>query len=307
MAIPNNYGRLWGQIPNTAGQVFWVAPSAAYTVNGQSHRASDDLDGLDPQRALLTIDRAWNLVGANQGDVIVLLPGTHSPAASIVADVAGVTMMGLPAGAGHPYQQRVKIGAVTGDQNVNVTAAGIEIAYINFIPVTADSAIDLTGDADQLLIHHCSFDLNTPAASTGTIGIDSIGTATHVVIENCFFESDGAQGPGIVASGLLRGRIKGCTFQTFGGTWAVALLCGAGTGGLLIDACSFIDFAGTITAGVSGTGATIANGVSVQNCRFGVGVTVPVDNFDAAECTLSENFDHGVGACDGGALIVAIT
>src|SRR3990167_3407471 len=98
MAYLTKFGSLWGAIPQTAGRVFWVAPTASYTVDGRAYSASDDNDGLSPEKALVTIDRAWNLVTANVGDVIVLLPGTHSPAASIAADIAGVTMMGLPAG-----------------------------------------------------------------------------------------------------------------------------------------------------------------------------------------------------------------
>ena len=45
----------------------------------------------------------------------------------------------------------------------------------------------------------------------------------------------------------------------------------------------------------------------IKSITFGVTVTVPVDNFDAAEAVLSENYDFGVGATDGGVLVVAIT
>jgi len=147
MAFLTKYGTLWGAIPQTAGRIFWVAPAASYTVDGRAYIASDDNDGLSPERALVTIDRAWNLVAANVGDVIVALPGTHSPSASIAADVAGVTLMGLPSGAGNMMRQKTAIAAVTGDQNINVTAADIEIAFLHLVPVTADSAIDLTAAA----------------------------------------------------------------------------------------------------------------------------------------------------------------
>ena len=89
------YGMLLGAFPQTAGYVYWVSPAAGYTVGGRAYRASDDNDGLSPERALRTVDRAWNLVTADAGDVIALLPGIHSPSASIAADVACVTMMGL--------------------------------------------------------------------------------------------------------------------------------------------------------------------------------------------------------------------
>ena len=62
-----------------------------------------------------------------------------------------------------------------------------------------------------------------------------------------------------------------------------------------------------LTVGVNGTGATIASGVQCVDNRFGSLVTVPVDNFDAGECELAENYHLGVGGTDGGVLIVVIT
>jgi hypothetical protein len=307
MASLTNYGGIWGQIPNTAGRIYWVAPSASYTVDGESHSASDDNDGLSPERALLTVDRAWNLVTADVGDVIVPLPGTHSPSASIAADIAGVTMMGLPSGAGNPLRQKTVIGAVTGDQNINVTAADIEIAYLHFIPVTADSAVDLSAAADRLHIHHCSFDMATPAASTGTMGIDAIGAASNVLIDHCYFECDGAQGPGITATALLDSKIEDCEFLQSSGTWAAAVVTGAGTDRLYIKRCTF-DCTGTaMTIGINGTAADQPSGVIMYDNRFGSLVTVGIDGFGAAEAEVAENYQAGIGATDGGVLITAIT
>lgn len=303
------YGDIWAQIPQTAGRVFWVAPGAgSYRVNGNLFDASDGNDGLRPERALATVNRAWALVSANSGDVIVLLPGTHTPSASIAASVAGVTMMGLPGGRGNWLRPKATIAAVTGNENCNVSAADIEIAHLNWIPVTADTAIDLTADADRLYVHDCHFDFATPAVSTGTIGIQALGAASNVLIERCYWDSDGAQGNAIDATALLDSIIQECDFTLSAGTWASVILCGAATARLLIRRCTFIDFEGTaITVAVNGTGATIANGVAVADCRFGVGVTVPIDGFDAAEAMIVENYDMGVGAADGGALITAIT
>ena len=298
----------WAKIPETTGRVFWVAPSAQYTYAGQTYPASDNNDGLHPKRAMLTLDAAIGRCAANVGDVIVMLPGTHTYSASVAADVAGITIMGLPGGRGNPKLKKTSITISATDQIMNVTAANIEVAHINFIPITTAAAIDLSAAANQFYCHDCSFDLYTPAANTGTIGIDALGAASFVVIEDCHFISDGAQGPGVDVTALVDGIVRNCIFEINGsGTWAAAVTCGAATTRVRIDGCSFLDWNGTITAGIDGTGATIANGVHVQNCRFGVTVTVPVDNFDAAEATLSENYDSGVGATDGGVLVVAIT
>ncbi len=307
MSFLTKYGTIWGSIPQTAGSVYWVAPSDGYTVDGRAYRASDNNDGLSPERALRNPDRGWNLVTADAGDVIVLLPGTHSPSASIAADVAGVTMTGLPGGAGNVLKQKTTIAAVTGDQNINVTAADIEIAFLNFIPVTADSAIDLSAAADRLHVHHCSFDMATPAANTGTIGIDAIGAASNVLIDNCYFECDGAQGGAIVATALLDSTIEKCTLALSTGTWAAGIVTGAATDRLMIRDCDFLASNATMTIGVNGTAATIASGVTFLRNYFASSVSVGIDGFGAGEADVAENYAAGVGATDGGVLIVAIT
>src|SRR3990167_4407049 len=99
MGYLTKYGSLWGQIPQTPGQVFWVAPGASYTVDGIAYTASDGNDGLSPTRAVLTVDYAIGLNTAKVGDAIVLLPGAHTSAATITVDVAGITITGMPGSA----------------------------------------------------------------------------------------------------------------------------------------------------------------------------------------------------------------
>lgn len=305
MSFITKYGSFWGFIPQTAGNIYWVSPSNSYTIEGRTYDASDDNDGLSPEKALRTIDRAWNLV--NAGDVIVPLPGTHSPSASIGADVAGVIMTGLPNGVGNILKQKTTIAAVTGDQTINVTAANIEISYLNIIPITSDSAIDVSAAGDQLHVHHCSFDMSTPAANTGTIGIDAIGAASNLLVDNCYFECDGAQGGAIVATALLDSIIEDCTFSLSTGTWGAVIVTGAATDRLYIRRCSFLATNATITIGINGTAATIASGVQAIGNVFSDSVSVALDGFGAGEAEIAENYQLGVGSTDGGVLIVAIT
>ena len=313
MALLTKYGTQWGNIPQTAGRVFWVAPAASYTVDGRAYRASDDNDGLSPERALRRANRAANLVSADVGDVVVLLPGTHTlqdtsdTAESLAMDVAGVTWMGLPSGKGNFVRPKTVIAAVTGDQNINVTAANVEIAHLRLIPVTADSAIDASAAADNLYIHDCSFDMATPAANTGTIGIDFIGAASYANIDNCYFECDGAQGAAIVATATLDSVVQNCSFAQSAGTWAAAVVTGAATDRLLIRDCDFIASNATMTIGINGTAATIASGVTMFRNIFSSSTTVGIDGFGAGEADIAENYAAGVGATDGGVLIVAIT
>lgn len=308
MGFLNKYGGIWGNLPVTMGKILFVAPSASYVVEGRSYNASDDNDGLSPERAVRTVSRAVALAVA--GDTILLMPGAHTISASLALNKANLSIIGLPYYPGAPNQFVRPSASLTisaTDQIANVTAANVEIANVRLIPITTQAAIDFSAAGDNLWVHDCSFDMATPAVNTGTIGIDAIGAASNVLIERCYFECDGAQGPAIDMTATLDSVVKDCIFQLSTGTWAAVLTTGAATDRLLIENCKWLDGAGTMTAGVDGTGATIANGVAITNCRFGVTVTVPVDNFDAAEAQLSENYDFGVGAADGGSLVTAIT
>lgn len=303
-----NYGGIWGTIPQTTGNVYWVSPGATYTLMGDTYSASDNNDGLSPYQALRTIDRAWNLVTANAGDIIMLLPGTHTvQTTSVAADVAGVSMFGLPGGRGNFTRHKTILTTdITGDEIINVTAANIEMGYFTLRPITASDALDLSAAADNFHLHNFGLDLQTPAVSTSTIGI-TLAAANYVLLEDFFVECDGAQGDAIVATGALDSIIRNFTIYQSAGTWASAILCGAATNRLLIEKGSFLCAGTAMTVGVNGTGATIARGVAVQDCRFSDLVTVAIDNFDATECEIAENYQLGVGAADGGVLITAIT
>ena len=310
MSFLTGYGTLWSVIPQTTGRVFWVSPGATYTVGGETYSASNDNDGLSPERALRTIARAITLATADADDVIALLPGAHTVStASLALTKARLTITGLPGGKGNRLRPRTSITTdITGDQIANITAANIEIAHLRFIPITAAAALDFSAAADNLYVHDCSFDMATPAASTSTLGLDATGGASNVLIEDCYFEVDAAQGACIDMTGTLDSVVNRCWFQNSAGTHAASITAGAATDRLLIADCAWqITNAAAVTACIDGTGATIASGVLVKGCYFGDRNTVPVDNFDAGECELAENYEAGLGATDGGVLITAIT
>jgi hypothetical protein len=299
---------LWGAIPQTAGRIFWVAPGAGgYTVDGRTYSASDNNDGLSPERALATVNRGVNLATAN-GDVVVLLPGSHTPSASIAMDSAGVTLMGLPGGAGNFLRQKATIGAVTGDQTINVTAADVEIAYLNIVPVTADTAIDLTSAADRFHCHHCYFDMATPAASTGTKGIENLEATSgpdNVLIEYCHFDSDGAQGDAITTGAFLNSVVQHCYVLLSGGTWASSIIVGAASAQLILNDITFHTSGGTFTDCVTGTNG-VTGGVLLLRCNFPV-TCDEIDGFTGGDAELNQCFIATVGGGSGGTQVVDTT
>jgi hypothetical protein len=315
MSAITKYGSFLGNIPANVGRTFWVAPAESYIVAGKYCIASDNNDGLSPDKALRRVNRAWALCTANVGDMVILLPGTHSAATtagtatSVAANIAGVTMMGLPCGKGNPYHPRTSLTCAAADETVNVTAADIEIANIRFLGDvlnTASPNLDFSSAAHRLYIHDCTVDVTAQTANTGIDGFSALGAADNVLIERCVFHIDGAFGPALDMSATTNSVVRDNIVSLQTGTLAVGLLTGA-AGRLYILRNQFNCGAGTITAPISGTGATVANGVYVSMNLFGVNSTVTVDNFDAAEAVLSMNYIFTVGGGTGGTLTTVIT
>ena len=246
---------------------------------------------------------------AGQGDAILLAPGLHTVSTSSLAmSKAGVKIFGPEYWMGlHVRQSKAILTTdITGDEIMNVTAPDCGIFGVSIRPITASDAIDLSAAANGFTLDGCHFDLYTPAVNASTVGITCAATR-DVLIRHCNFVSDGAQGNAIVATGLIDSEIAECQFVAKAGTWASVILCGAATTELYIQRCAFLAGNATMSVGVNGTGATIASGVHVHDCRFADSVTVPIDNFNAGECEIAENYQAGVGSTDGGVLIVAIT
>lgn len=308
MGYLTKYGSFWGLLPLTAGRVFWVAPTATYTVEGRTYSASDNQDGLSPERALLTLTQALLLVSANVGDVIVMLPGAHSYSATIAVNIAGITITGLPNGgpmhgphtSGGPARNRASItNTATAGIILTVSVDDVEIAWLDFIPVAAGGvaiyntvgAVSGSGGsgADRTYIHDCTVGM-VAASATSTYGIQigtaATGVAQDIVIRNCLFTvgdaggSNSAQGPGVVAIGTAYAcSIEHCTFQNKGtGAWAIAIQSlSAGTAGCIIRDCDFLNSSNTtsvITTAVNTSSTTIDAAWSIWRCYIAAGTDV---------------------------------
>lgn len=310
MGFITRYGSFWGMIPQTSGRVFWVAPAASYTVEGRTYTASDNNDGLSPERAVLTVDYAIGLTTANVGDVIVLLPGSHSVAATITVDVAGITITGIPrhapllgsvmnAGPAREYTRIVS--TETAGIVFTVTAADVEISYIHFDDIINGQNISVSNAADRAFIHDCTFLLDT-ADSTSTMGITfPLGTGTTTanddsIVRNCYFRSDSNTGPHIRAAGTVLGlMIENSTFELRGNTAlddSIEITL-AGSLGTKIRDCDWVqNVSGTvITDCVEVTGVTTDGSTLLYRCYAPAGsdlveATATADAY-AAECYLA--------------------
>lgn len=317
------FGGFWGFIPITTGRAFFVAPSTSYTIEGQAYDASDDNDGLSPERAVRTVNRAIALATASVGDVIVLLPGAHSVSATIAVSKAGLTITGIPSGrrytalrGSHGSKRMRTTITSTGTAGIifTVSAADVEISDIHLSPPAAGGrGISLTAAADRLFVHDCTFAMQATASVT-TFGITLPAGVTgdvtaDLLVRNCYFVSgapgaSGANGPAInvltTAHGLV---IEQSTFELQGtAAWADAILSSTpGSLGLLVRDCDFIAPTKTttvITDGIDATGMTVDGSVVAFRCYFGESI----DAFKATATLDVQGAENYLATSTGGAL-----
>ena len=331
MGYLNKYGGIWGDVPDTAGRILWVAPASSYTVEGRSYTASDDNDGLSPERAKLTLDSAINSTTANVGDVIALLPGAHSWSASAALDIAGVTILGLP----YMPQSRVSRGVSNAkpktsittsasDEIINITAADCEIINLVIIPVTALTGIDLTSAADRTTFRDCWFDLKTPVGAAATRGVSIVGQAYTAGVDdlyfgNCVFEEENfgtSQGPGAAIGSALNFVVENCTFKVDGrssngvaaAAWSVAIQSSSGATGVYRD-CDFLTSdAVAMTKAITGVDSGSASGIGILRCFGSDDVSKLVDDFGAGDAYIAGNYISVLGDLVAGqSLVTAVT
>lgn len=159
--------------PNTVGNIFFVFSGAV----GSG-------DGFSPQNACTTIDAAINLCTANNGDIVIVLPGhteTITAAAGFALDVAGVTIQGMGNGESRPI--------VTFSTS---TAATATISGANCVV--------------RSIVFKCAID-----AQVVMIPITGAGSG----VEDCdFLEGSSIQWAIAVDLGEDRTFVKGCYFKS---------------------------------------------------------------------------------------------
>jgi hypothetical protein len=310
-------GTQWGDVPQTFGSVYWVAPGAgSYTVEGRSYSASDNNDGLSPERALATIAQAISNATASAGDVIMLLPGTFTAATTITIAKAGLTFVGVYPSQRlgpdvRPYAACSKTNwtSTFAGNGITLTAADTTFIGINFIPLTARAMLAGTTCPRTQFID-CSVTMSA-AASTSTKGfVFSGGSSSFCNFQNCFFidsVATSAQGPCLDLTALDSFVVENCTIVCTGtsSAWAVAVQLGAGSAGIFRNNHIYANGAGTITIGIDGTGIAVANAIMMSNNFYGVSPGIgAVKNGGTTNFTIVQNFYSTIG---GGAGFVIST
>jgi hypothetical protein len=265
-------------------------------LDGKTFEASNDNDGLSPERALRTVAQAYTNATASVGDVIILLPGSHSVTATLTIAKAGLTITGIP-GANRSTTIRRASGskrlrsqitsATTGVNIFTVSAQDVEFAFLHIAPPTQGQGINITptlATANRTYIHDCTFALQG-TASTTTFGINvpanvSADVLDETLVSGCYFVSgtdttSGANGGAVNIAGTSHGFvIENSTFELKGtAAWAAAIdMAPISTGAMLGIVIRDNDFVNptssttTITTAVrSVTATTVASTLMLRN------------------------------------------
>lgn len=327
MGMITKYGTIWGAQPMTGGAVFWVAPSASYTVDGRAYSASDNNDGLSPERALLTVAQAISNSTANAGEIICLLPGTHTATAAL-APKAGTKIIGLP------YYSTESRGVEFGDLmshrpqavltqstaatvTLACTVADFTIANVCLRPITQAAAMTFTTACDRLTVKDCMVDMKTPVGHANTKGIIASGSTqapdgVHI-LNTLFLEGNGGTSCGIALEigASVNFLVGGNRFQhdstvASSATWTTAVQAQDNCQGTFVS--NFVNGGGgTITNGFKGITHTGAGIVQFVSNLFTVAVTNPITSWAAADVGLLNNYVATVAGGTGGTLVTSST
>lgn len=158
--FPNGFatGFLVRGIPLTQihpGQVFWVGNAAANLLTG--HRGGSDSNKGTFDQPFATLDYAIGRCTADRGDIIFVKPGhaeSVTSATTILADVAGIAIVGLGRGTKRPTFTFTTAATA----KIPVSAANITFQNIRFIANFADVATTfLLTTAAGFTIDKCEF------------------------------------------------------------------------------------------------------------------------------------------------------
>jgi hypothetical protein len=280
-----------------------------------------------PGDALSSIAQAVSNASASNGDVIALLPGTHTATASIAASKAGLTFIGLPylpVGGGtrgvSTIRPPVTITTSAADEAINVTAADNTFVNIRFLPVTQQKAVDYTAAADRLRFIQCMIDLTSATAHASTRGI--FGSATTVAPSDIMFDrcvaiesnAGTTNGAAIDLGAAKNFTVQNCAFVkkflASSVAWTSAVVVNDNASGTFAynRVMPYGGAAGdAITNWVLGAALTNAAVVLFEGNIAGVNVTKFAEDFAAADCDLALNYVATVAGGTGGTLITATT
>ena len=250
--------------------------------------------GASPDAPMLTLDAAIGQCTANAGDVIVLMPGhaeSLAAAADIVADVAGISIVGLGNGEDRPtFTFGTDVGA-----DIDITANGVSIENCLFVAGIDSLTAPLHITGTDCKIKKCEFRDATDIEAVRWILTTAAADRLHIT--KCRHNGYSAGNASVNFARIVGAdncRIENSGFYGNYSTAVVEMHTTAATN-LMVRSCAFLetgtsDFSKTVVDTVTGSVW------SVVDCWDGVADTVFTGGDGSA-----------LAAADVGAVAAAIT
>ena len=182
-------------------------PGDIYFVDSGHAAATDSAgSGKSPDTPLATLDYAFGLCTASQGDVIYVMPGHAETTTAMAWDVAGVKVVGLGFGRNRP----TFTATTAATDLINVTAANGILENVRLVGAASGNTALLDGSsaATDFVARNVSFE----QAATPLSGVTWSGT--RFTFEDCDF-SGSANGPDVsieLEAHLTGWRVSRCRF-----------------------------------------------------------------------------------------------
>lgn len=159
------------------GKVFFVSNADVLLDENQSLAGVDQAGGGTYQKPFRTIDFAIGQCTASRGDVIIVLPGhveDIASATSLVADIAGVAIIGLGTGT---LQPQLNFSATA--SSVEIDAANVSLVNMNLKADVSAVVVGINVDAAGFTMQDCVMDFNATGDDFVTmIDIDGVNGAS---------------------------------------------------------------------------------------------------------------------------------
>lgn len=197
--------------PNNVGNVFFVSSTTGSSAG----------PGWSPNSAYATVAQALAACTADNGDVVILLPGHNEGIgnAQLTWDKDGVKIIGLGEGSARP-----RFDFDHANASIDITADDVVVENITLLPsVTAVLvAIDVNAGATNVTLRKIESLPGEDGAGVDEFAktIDIKAGCTRTLVENCLFTQH-ASAAGVVSCVALTGAsdlvtIRDCTFWTAG-------------------------------------------------------------------------------------------
>jgi hypothetical protein len=171
-----------------------LAPGNVFFVQSTNSNAGDSPGkGQTPDAPFATINYAVSQCTADQGDLILVLPGhveTLTAAAAVAVNVAGVTILGLGEGRQRPRVNYTTSAAASFD----VTAARCKVENLFFTGAGVASVTAMVNvQAADCVLKGCEFE-HANATNQAALVVLTTAAADRLRVEGCFFHGSNNAG-----------------------------------------------------------------------------------------------------------------